>query len=171
MITSQAASDQQSGDGTRDVLQSVQFRSTGVLLNIEPIVYSTGRVDLTITQEVSSALPNPNAAIASPIISNRNLSTQLTLDDGGTAVLGGLIQDSITRGDTGIPLLKDIPWIGSLFSVDSLSVERTELLVIITAYIIRSSEDRARFVDYLTDDINQSLADPLKLRTRLPKQP
>jgi general secretion pathway protein D len=93
------------------------------------------------------------------------------LDDGGTAVLGGLIQDSITRGDTGIPLLKDIPWLGSLFSVDSLSVERTELLVIITAYIIRSSEDRARFVDYLTDDINRSLADPLKLRTRLPKQP
>jgi general secretion pathway protein D len=171
VITSQSAADQQSGGGSRDVLQSVQFRSTGVLLNIEPIVYSTGRVDLTITQEVSSALPNPNAAIASPIISNRNLSTQLTLDDGGTAVLGGLIQDSITRGDTGIPLLKDIPWLGSLFSVDSLSVERTELLVIITAYIIRSSEDRARFVDYLTDDINRSLADPLKLRTRLPKQP
>lgn len=170
VITTQAAADQQSGDGSRDVLQSVQFRSTGVLLNIEPVVYSTGRVDLTITQEVSSALPNPNTAIASPIISNRNLSTQLTLDDGGTAVLGGLIRESITRGDTGIPLLKDIPWLGSLFSVDSLNIERTELLVIITAYIIRGSEDRERFVDYLTDEINRSLSDPVQLRTRIPKQ-
>lgn len=170
VITSQQATEQQSGTGGTDVFQSVQFRQTGVLLNIEPIVFGSGRVDLNVSQEVSNAQPNPNQAIASPIIQNRNITTQLTLDDGGTAVLGGLIQDNVVRGDTGIPLLKDIPWLGALFSVDSLSVERTELLVVITAYIIRSGEDRRRFVDYLTDQINKSLADPFKLRTRLPRQ-
>jgi len=170
VITSQQAADEQSGQGGTDVFQQVQFRETGVLTNIEPIVFGSGRVDLNISQEVSNAQPNPNAAIASPIIQNRNLTTQLTLKDGGTAVLGGLIQDNVTRGNTGIPLLKDIPGLGALFSVNSLSVERTELLMIITAYVMRSGEDRKRFVDHLTEQINDSLADPFQMRTRLPRQ-
>ena len=170
VITSQQASDVQGPGGETDILQQVQFRSTGVLLNIEPIVYGKNRVDLTVTQEVSSSL-GASGAIASPTIQNRNLTTQLTLEDGATAVLGGLIQDDVSRDQRGVPFLKDIPGLGRLFSVDEMDATKTELLVIITAYIIRNKEDKQRFVDYLTEQINDSLADPLKLRTRVPEDP
>ncbi|MBB4212086.1 secretin N-terminal domain-containing protein [Rhodothalassium salexigens] len=170
VITSQQASDVQGEGGQTDILQQVNFRSTGVLLDIEPIVYGRNRVDLTVTQEVSSSL-GASGAIASPTISNRNLTTQLTLEDGGTAVLGGLIQDDITVNNSGVPFLKDIPGLGKLFSVETLESNKTELLVIITAYIIRNAEDKQRFVDYLTEDINRALANPFKLKTRLSDDP
>ncbi|MBK5921003.1 hypothetical protein CCR80_08160, partial [Rhodothalassium salexigens] len=170
VISSQQASDVQGEGGQTDILQQVNFRSTGVLLDIEPIVYGRNRVDLTVSQEVSSSL-GASGAIASPTISNRNLTTQLTLEDGGTAVLGGLIQDDITVKNSGVPFLKDIPGLGKLFSVETLESNKTELLVIITAYIIRNAEDKQRFVDYLTDDINRSLANPFKLKTRVSDDP
>ena len=146
IITSQRAADTQDGTGQTDILQSVSYRSTGVILNIDPLVYSDNRVDLTVSQEVSTSLDTQSAGIASPTISNRSISTQLTLDDGQTAVLGGLISTDYTTGETGAPILKDLPVVGSLFSASSATTTRTELLVLITAYVIRDGEDQANIV-------------------------
>ena len=57
--------------GTRNVLQSIEYRQTGTILHIKPVIYGDNRVDLFITQEVSSQQPNPNTAVASPIILDR----------------------------------------------------------------------------------------------------
>lgn len=168
VITSQRAASTQDGAGVTDVLQSVEYRSTGVLLSIEPIVFGDNRIDLKVSQEVSTALPTTTADISSPTISNRNLTTSLSLEDGATAVIGGLIQDNVTDGETGIPLLKDIPGVGSLFSSRSIEVDRTELVVLITAYVLRGAEDKAAFVREFTRQIDDSLSNPGDHVTVLP---
>jgi len=153
VITSQRAADSQSG-GNSDVLQTVQYRSTGIILNVTPLVYSNNRIDLQISQEVSSAETNDNTAIASPIISNRSMTSELSLQDGQTAVLGGLIENRFTRGNGGVPFLKDVPLIGSAFGSESFSSTRTMLVILVTPYILNSREDRQRVVDTLVGAIN-----------------
>jgi general secretion pathway protein D len=139
IITSQRATDVQSA-GDTDVLQTVQYRQTGVILNIRPVVLDDDHIDLEIFQEVSSQQPNLTSAISSPVISNRSVTTRLSLRAGMTAVLGGMIQDSQTMGQRGVPLLKDIPLIGRAFRTDSASKHKTELLVLVTPRVIREDK-------------------------------
>jgi general secretion pathway protein D len=171
VITSQRAANQQDGDGITDVLQSVDYRKTGVLLTIEPIIFSQNRVDLTVSQEVSTAIPNNNSSIASPTISSRTLDTQLSIEDGETVVLGGLIQTDVTEGETGVPLIKDIPIAGNLFKSKSVSQSRTELLVLITAYILRGRDDKAEFTQRIVRDLEETASDPANLVTIMPERP
>lgn len=152
VISSQRAAPAQGGSGALDVLQTVDYRSTGVLLQIEPIVFGDNRVELVLTQEVSTALPTTTADISSPTISNRSLNTTLSLYDGETAVLGGLIQENYSRARRGIPGVRDVPVLGRLFSAENEGLDRTELIVFITAYILRSSEDRDGFAARLTEE-------------------
>lgn len=171
VISSQRASGSQDGVGGLDVLQSVQYRATGVLLSIEPIVFSDKRVDLTISQEVSSTIDTSNSAISSPTISNRSLTTQLSLNDGQTAVLGGLIQETVVRNESGVPILKDVPFIGNAFSNDTFSRDRTELVVLITAYVLRGQADKDQFARILSRRVESAFGvqgkmvtlDPLKM--------
>ena len=165
VITSQRAASTQDGVGVTDVLQSVEYRKTGVLLSIEPIIFSDNRVDLTISQEVSTAIPNTASPIASPTISNRNLDTQLSIQDGETVVLGGLIQNTTNDGESGIPLLKDIPIAGNLFRSTNVSQTRSELLVLITAYILRDRNDKEGFTDQLIYELERSMLAPDNMET------
>lgn len=144
IITSRANSSTTTG-GSTDILQTIQYRQTGVILQIRPIVYGDDRVDLEISQEVSSQQANPNAAIGSPLILNRNITTQLSLAEGATAVLGGLIDDSYTKGNTGVPFLKDIPVLGSAFRADTLNGGKTELVMLVTPYILRDADEMNRW--------------------------
>jgi general secretion pathway protein D len=160
IITSQRAAPNQTGAGDLlDTLQTIEYRSTGIILNIEPVVFSDNRIDLTISQEVSSTSPPAAGAIPSPTINNTSVSTLLSLQDGATAVIGGLIQDTVNRNENGVPLLKDIPVVGNLFSSDSVSVDRTELVILITAYVLRSQADRDAFVERFTRDIDRTLSE------------
>ena len=154
IVTSQQAANQQSGSGITDVLQSVSYRSTGVLLNIEPIVFGDNRVDLTISQEVSSAITTSTSAISSPTISNRNVTTQLSLEDGETAVLAGLMSNTTTVDEDGAPILKDLPLVGPAFRNTTVTEIRTELLVLITAYVVRGKDDKRKFTEALIDQFN-----------------
>ncbi|MHA7858255.1 MAG: type II secretion system protein D [Henriciella sp.] len=155
LIISQSAGASQS-EGTTDILQTVQYRETGILLDITPLVLSEDRIDLTISQEVSSAEDNENQSIASPLISNRSLQTELTLQDGQSAILGGLIENRYSRGISGVPLLKDIPGLGRAFSTETLNNSQTVLMVMITPYVLNSREDRASAVNALADRVNDA---------------
>lgn len=151
IITSQSASGSQSG-GSTDILQSVQYRQTGTILEIKPVVYGD-RVDMQISQELSSAGDSPSG-ISSPIILNRSLSTQIAVRDGWTGVLGGLIGNNYTKVNTGVPFLKDVPVIGSAFQSNRVTGSRTELLLLITPYIVRNDDDMADFADQYASDMN-----------------
>ena len=137
-IAATTASDQQT-DGTSNILQSVEYRRTGIILNVRPIIYSDNRIDLEIRQEVSEALPvAAGAAIQSPSIFNRSVSTSLSLRDGSSILIGGMMQQSETKDDSGIPWLKDIPVLGHLFKTSGTSTSKTELVVMIVPYIIET---------------------------------
>ena len=155
IISMQTTSNQQT-EGTTNLLQSIQYRKTGIILSVTPTVYSDDRIDLDISQEVSEALPvSEDSSISSPSIFNRSLNTSLSLRDGGSVVMAGLMSNRVTNSDGGIPLLKDVPVLGSLFKNQSKQSNKTELVLMIVPYIIESDE-RASIV-------SQAIIDRLEL--------
>lgn len=150
IITSQTTSPNQTG-GTTGVLQQIQYRNTGVILNVKPVVHGSRRVDLEITQEVSEATTNRTSDISSPVISNRKVNTQVALTDGATVMIGGLFSTTQSDGTSGVPFLKDIPGVGQLFRVDSITNKRTELIVLITPYVVNDDAD----ADAITNSFRQ----------------
>ncbi len=153
IITSQGTTNQVQVNGTSGIIQSIEYQKTGVLLAVTPVVHSGDRIDLTVSQEVSQALPNTTPGITSPLIQNRNLSTQLTLADGATVVIGGLISENVTNDDSGVPFFKDVPGLGLLFQNQAAHKTRQELLVFITPYVISSDADSAAITKNFQDQM------------------
>jgi general secretion pathway protein D len=118
------------------VLQSVQYLPTGVILKVKPIVFSSDRIDVEVSQEVSSAENTTTGVSSSPTIDTRKVETKIAMRDGATVLLGGLMSSTTNTGNSGVPLLKDIPLIGQIFRVDNNTVNKTELIVLITPYVI-----------------------------------
>jgi len=145
IITTQQTAPDGSIGGTSNILQQLQYRNTGVVLTISPVVNSSRRVELTVSQEVSDAQSNDTSDIQSPLILTRSIETTLSVDDGETVLLAGLISENFSDGDSGIPYLKDIPILGNLFKTQSRSVNKTELIILLTPYII-DSRDTSRSV-------------------------
>lgn len=155
IITSRNTSPQQT-EGTTGLLQSIQYRKTGIILSIKPTVYSNDRVDLELSQEVSEALPlGEGDSVGSPSIFNRSVKTSLSLRDGGSIVLGGLMSRRQTNSDNGIPFLKDMPVVGSLFKSQSRRRNKTELVLMIVPYIV-GSDERA-------NELTRAIGDELEL--------
>ena len=167
IITTQQTAPTGAVGGTSNILQDVQYRNTGVLLNIKPTINSSRRVELMVSQEVSSAAINDVSKVDSPIIQQRSIQTTLSLNDGETALLGGLITESFNTGDSGVPFLKDIPILGNLFKNASNHASRTELIVLLTPYIVDGPETaravrdafKARLGEWAQGDINGNVVD------------
>lgn len=138
IITSQqnAASPGAFGAPSSGVLSTVQYRTTGVILKVRPVINSGNRIDLDISQEVSNAKLTQTGVSISPTISTRKFDTKLSLRDGSTVLLAGLITNNTNDTDSGVPLLKDIPGLGNLFKTTTKSKNKTELVILITTYII-----------------------------------
>ena len=141
IITQRSDSDTEVG-GSTNILQEVSYRKTGVQLEIKPLVQANGLVDLKISQQLSEALPSAATSITgSPTILNRQISTSLTLKDGGSLLMGGLISGNQSAALTGVPMLADLPLLGHLFRADSLQEDRTELMVMVTPYVVADHEE------------------------------
>ncbi|MDE2258445.1 MAG: type II secretion system secretin GspD [Xanthomonadaceae bacterium] len=115
------------------------YISTGISLDITPRVNPGGLVYMDVQQQDSS--PGTSTAGQNPPISQRNLSTQVAVQSGQTVLLGGMIQDQIIDSKTGVPLLSSIPFLGNLFSSNSKSRQRTELIVLITPRVVTNSDE------------------------------
>ena len=129
------------GGTTGTILQSVQYRNTGVILNVKPVIHAGDQIDLEISQEVSAAESTTTGVSTSPTFSQRRVQTRLSLRSGSTVLLGGLISSNRSDGHAGVPLLKDLPILGHLFRTDTQKSDRTELIVLITPYIISDDDD------------------------------
>lgn len=154
-VSMTTTSGQQSG-GSTNLLQSIQYRKTGVLLKIKPTVYSDNRVDIDLSQEVSKAsddAPSQStaASAASPTIRNRVLTTSLTLKDGETIIMGGLMSSDNSDGNSGVPLVKDIPLLGNLFKSRKKVTEKKELVLVIVPYIVENDEHAAAVSQAIMD--------------------
>jgi general secretion pathway protein D len=118
------------------VLQTIQYRNTGVILKVKPVIFAGNRIELEVSQEVSSAGATTTGVTTSPTFSSRKIDTKLSIRDGATVLLGGLISTADTAGNAGVPLLKDLPGVGQLFRSNNDSRDKTELIVLITPYVI-----------------------------------
>ena len=141
IVTSQQSTNTSSTTGTPQVLQTIQYRNTGVILKVKPVIHSGDQIDLDVTQEVSAAQSTSTGVSASPTFSTRKVDTKLTLRNGATVMLGGLISDDSVSGNAGIPFLKDIPLLGNLFSTQTRNGTRRELIVLITPYLINDTHE------------------------------
>lgn len=141
--------------GDSPVINAVEYRDTGVILNITPRVNDSGLVLLDIIQEVSDVLPAraSGSGIDSPTISTRKISTSVAVQDGEVLALGGLIRNVQTRGKSGIPFLSQIPIIGGLFGRQEEATDKVELIVLIKPRVIRTIDD-ARAV---TEELRQKI--------------
>lgn len=125
---------------------SVTYRPTGILLEVKPSITASGKVTLSVSQEVSS-LSNLGVSAGGsnyPQFSKRKVTTDVTLEDGKTVMLAGLIEDKGDNGVVGVPGLKDVPLFGALFGTTKRVSSKTELLITITPYIITSREEGER---------------------------
>src|SRR5262249_380969 len=109
------------------VINTVQYRDTGILLHVTPRIVSNDNITLAITQEASEVATTTTSGIDSPTIQQRKFQNTVTVGSGETIALGGLISTTRTRGHSGIPLLSAIPVLGAPFRDSSSSVRRTEL--------------------------------------------
>jgi general secretion pathway protein D len=149
VITSQQSSTAAVGSATGGVLQTVQYRNTGVILKVRPIVYSNDRVEIDINQEVSSAKTTQTGVTASPTIDTSSIATKLTLRDGESVAIAGMIRSTHSLGNSGVPGLKSLPVVGQAFRSDSNTEDRSELVMFITAYVISDDSDAQRMTEEL----------------------
>jgi general secretion pathway protein D len=138
------------------IVNSVNMRNTGIILNITPRISDGGRVLLDIEQEVSTAVLTTTSGIQSPTIQQRRVKTTVSVDDGNCIVLGGLIQDKSTNTRNQTPLIGDIPILGNLFKNKNDQIDRTELLIAITPRIVRDNGQIRSSAAEFRDKINFS---------------
>ncbi len=122
----------------------VSRRDVGIIMDVTPSINTDGFVRMVIEPEistVSSQTTQISEDFVSPIINTREIQTNVTVKDGETIVIGGLIQTTKTERDTKVPFFGDVPLIGELFKSYETSNVKTELLVILTPRVIRSGSD------------------------------
>ncbi len=123
------------------IVNTVQYRSTGVTLEVTPRVNASGLVTLEIAQEVSDVAVTTSSNIDSPTIQNRSILSTVVVQDAETVMLGGLIREEAIDSKSGIPVLHELPIIGNLFGQTETSARRTELVVLIRPRVIASAKE------------------------------
>jgi len=134
---------QSTATGGGSILTSIERKDVGITLKITPQITSDDNVKLDIYQEISAVTEtaglNPN--VVGPSTSKRSASTTVVVKDRETMVIGGLIRDNVTSATMKVPLLGDIPILGWLFKYKTTKVEKTNLMIFITPYVIKSEAE------------------------------
>ena len=148
-LTATSVTPIQSG-GNSLFANSIQSRSTGVNMQVTARVNPSGIVTLVINQEVSAPqAPPAGGQIQSPSFSRRSVSTQVTVNDGDTVAIAGIINESSASSSSGIPGLHRLPIVGSLFGNKSYNHDRTELIIFFTPRVIYDTNQMQEASDEL----------------------
>ncbi len=144
------------------IVSSINYQQTGVIMEVTPRVNSGGLVTLDVMQDVSSVQQGgvTTPGINSPTFNERNVTSRVVVQDGQTIGLAGLITDTASIGNQGIPWLKDIPILGLLAGNQNNTRQRTELLVLITPHVIHDQRDARALTDDLRDQLINAAAVP-----------
>ena len=130
----------------QNIVTQVERQNVGVKLQITPTINSGNYLTLKIYAKISSIIPNPsglNANEVGPTTSNRYIKTRIMIKNNQTVIIGGLIQNTVNNSTTGIPLLDDIPLLGYLFKDKNNSIEKDNLVILISPKIISSTKTLA----------------------------
>jgi general secretion pathway protein D len=150
------------------VVNTIDYRNTGVILRVSPRINVNGNVRLDVEQEISNVSPQ-TATSLTPTVSERKVKSSISVANGQTVLLAGLISEQQNNTRNGIPLLDQIPGLGDAFSHQDKSIKRTELIIFIRPQIIRDSLD-AHYVaeelrSKLRGSINKSLANEPRVQS------
>jgi general secretion pathway protein D len=143
-----------------NIQTQIDRKDVGISLEITPQITSDDSVRLEINQEISAVIStaglNPNTV--GPSTSKRSASTTVVVKDRETMVIGGLIRDNVSSSTMKVPLLGDIPILGWLFKYKTTKVEKVNLMIFITPYIIKTAEESAaitRHKEKILDDFRK----------------
>ena len=143
-------------------VQTVSFKKFGISLNFTPVVLTEGRISLRVMTEVSeisneNSLNGGSGGTTIPSIKTRRAETTLEIPSGGSMAMAGLIQDQTTQAINGLPGLSQLPVLGTLFRSRDYINNQTELMVLVTPYVVRAvaQKDLSR-----PDDGFASASDP-----------
>jgi general secretion pathway protein D len=157
------------------VLSSTSYVTTGVITQVTPRVNSGGLVTLDIQQEVSavvaaSAVSGESGATSaqSPTISDRAVKSRVVIQDGQTVGLAGLITDNLSKDNSGLPWLKDIPLLGAAFGTQTNTRTRTELLILLTPHVLHDQRDARALTEDLREQLPHAATMPADLQRLQP---
>jgi general secretion pathway protein D len=132
------------------VVNTIDYRNTGIILRVVPRINSNGKVLLDIEQEISNVANNGNAGTLTPTLTQRRVKSSIAVTSGQTVLLAGLISETQDRTRSSIPLLDQLPPVGDLFAnKHNRDVTRTELIIFIRPQIIRDGVDAALVAEEL----------------------
>jgi general secretion pathway protein D len=140
---------------TGSVDRTVQYKDTGVILEVTPQINYNGVILLDINQTVSKAIPTTTGVESSATIQTRELKTKLAVKDGQSIMIGGLISKNDDLEESGVPLLKDIPLLGYLFKYEKTTIEKTELLILVTPYVIETDDVLDQYIQEFGKKMDQ----------------
>lgn len=144
---------------TNAVINTIEYKDTGVILKITPRINASGLVQLDVSQEVSQISTSASGTSAtqrqSPTISTRRIASTVSVRDGEVIALGGLFSDTRSFGKNGIPLVSQIPIVGGLFGTQRNTERRTELIVLLKLKIIANADDARAATESLKQKIRQ----------------
>ena len=132
---------------------AIQYIDTGIILTVTPHVTEGGLITIDLNQEVSDAVPTTSSNIDSPTISKRILTTVLSIRDGGTVIVGGIIKERSESNNSSFPFVTQINLLSKLFGTTTSTSIRTEMVVLITGRIV----DEHSNLDEITARYKQAL--------------
>ena len=139
------------------IVNTIDYRSTGIILRVVPRVSGNGNVRLEIEQEISQVAPGSGANLT-PTISQRKVKSAISVATGQTVLLAGLIQEQKNTNQSGIPLLDQVPGLGNVVGNTGHTITRTELIIFIRPQIIRDSVDAHYVAEELRTKLRGTLA-------------
>ena len=144
---------QQNNNTVDNPFQTIERKDVGMTLRVKPQINDDGSIKLKIFQEISNVDPSSKNDPAGLITNKRSIETNVIVDDGAIVVLGGLLQDEYTDGQTKVPVLGDIPGLGSLFKSQNRARKKTNLMVFIRPTVLRTEAATAAFSDNKYQDM------------------
>jgi general secretion pathway protein D len=139
-------------ESNNNLVRGFDFVETGVILDISPTINEGGMVQMELTQEVSTA--GEAAAGGNPNINKRKIQTKMVARNGQTIAIGGMISHSLTTQKSKVPILGDLPILGALFSSRSGSDRTTELILLVTPYVLSDADDAKKISDAMREQLD-----------------
>jgi general secretion pathway protein D len=150
--------------------QTVQYKDTGVILEITPSINDSGLVSMKIKQEVSTFEFQQIGTNTFPVFTKREASTYSVAQDGQTIVIGGLIQEQTGKTRSGIPFLSKIPILGYLFGYTDDTFDRTEIILLVTPRVVRNQVEAENLTNFYIHRLDDSFKKQIKMEGMMPKK-
>ena len=149
------------------IVNTIDYRNTGVILRVSPRISVNGTVRLDVEQEISNVSPT-TASSLTPTVSERRVKSSISVANGQTVLLAGLISEQKNLNRNGIPVLDSIPGFGDAFSHQDNILTRTELIIFIRPQIIRDSQDAHAVAEELRSKLRGSINSSVANEPRVP---